>query len=292
VVGYSRCTIANVETGRQNVPRNFWERADSACRAGGSLTEASAEIEATVRREREEAAHQARPSSLVVSASSDAGAARSLVPISADALTASGRGDGWLDEIAIAASQARGDAELAAVTELGPGTVEQLAAEVARLSRAAYFSAPPLPLFAAMHKVVSRIQAGLDQKAYPAQAWDLNFLAGALYCLMANACLDLGREEAADDLARAAWTHARIIDHDPLIGWARGTQALAALWGQRYPDAVRCAKDGLTHLPGGMGVAAPVSRCWGSPAAAFWAWELLISQPGRGRPAITPVIGG
>jgi tetratricopeptide (TPR) repeat protein len=104
-----------------------------------------------------------------------------------------------------------------------------------------------------MHKVVSRIQAALEQKAYPAQARDLNFLAGALYGLMANACLDLGREEAADDLARAAWTHARIIDHDPLMGWARGTQALAALWDQRYPDAVRRAEDGLTHLPAGTG---------------------------------------
>ena len=43
---------------------------------------------------------------------------------------------------------------------------------------------------------------------YPEQARDLNFLAGALCGLMANASLDLGREEAADDLARAAWTPA------------------------------------------------------------------------------------
>lgn len=44
----------------------------------------------------------------------------------------------------------------------------------------------------------NRIQVALDQRTYPAQARDLNFLAGALCGLMANASLDLGREEAAD----------------------------------------------------------------------------------------------
>jgi tetratricopeptide (TPR) repeat protein len=130
--------------------------------------------------------------------------------------------------------------------------VEQLTADVVRLSRA-YVSAPPLPLFAAMHRSLSRVEAALDQKAYPAQARDLNFLAGVLCGLMANACLDLGREDAADDLARAAWTHGRIVDHDPLMGWARGTQALAAIWDQRYADAARHAEDGLTHLAAGTG---------------------------------------
>ena len=68
-----------------------------------------------------------------------------------------------------------------------------------------------------------------------------------------DASLDLGLEEAADDLARAAWTHGRIIDHAPLTGWARGTQALAAIWDQRHLDAARHAEDGLTNTPTGMG---------------------------------------
>ena len=156
-------------------------------------------------------------------------------------MEAPGHGDGWLDVIALAASQARAHAEMVAVTDIGPGTVEQFRADVARLGRA-YVSAPPLPLFAAMHRTLNRVQASLHQKAYPDQARDLNFLAGALCGLMA-ASLDLGREEAADDLARAAWTHGRIIDHGPLMGWARGTQALAAIWDYRYFDAVR-------HAPG------------------------------------------
>jgi len=49
---FSRSTIANVETGRQHVPRDFWERADGALRTGGVLATAQDEIEATARRER------------------------------------------------------------------------------------------------------------------------------------------------------------------------------------------------------------------------------------------------
>jgi transcriptional regulator with XRE-family HTH domain len=37
---YSRSTIANVETGRQHIPRSFWERADAALRTGGTLATA------------------------------------------------------------------------------------------------------------------------------------------------------------------------------------------------------------------------------------------------------------
>jgi hypothetical protein len=132
------------------------------------------------------------------------------------------------------------------------GTVEQLRADVVRLSRA-YVSAPPLPVFIAMHGTLDNVETALDQKAYPAQARGLNFLAGALCGLMANACLDLGCEEAAEDLARVAWTHCRIIDHAPLMGWARGTQALAAIWDQRFAEAVRHAEDGLLYVPVGMG---------------------------------------
>ena len=187
-------------------------------------------------------------------AGSGAGAEEALEPISGKVVPAPDDGAEWPDMIAAAASEARGHAEQAAVTGIGPGTVEQLTADVARLSRA-YVSAPPLPLFVAMHRTLDQVETALDQKVYPAQARDLNFLAGALCGLMANACLDLGREEAADDLARAAWTHGRIIEHAPLMGWARGTQALAAIWDQRFADAVRHAEDGLLYVPTGLGAA-------------------------------------
>jgi transcriptional regulator with XRE-family HTH domain len=242
LVSYSRSTIANVETGHQRVPRSFWTAADSALGTDGALIAAADELEAA-RRQRELAAGP-------VSAA--------LVPLARGPLLLSrgipdgGQGD-WRDGIAGAAARAREHAERLAVTGADAVTVEQITAEVARLSRA-YVSAPPLPLFTAMQNSLGRIQSVLDGHVRPSQARDLHFLAGAVCSLMANATLDLGREEAADDLARAAWTYGEIIGHRPLMAWARGTQALAAIWNHEYHDAAQIAEDGLAAAQDGTGL--------------------------------------
>jgi transcriptional regulator with XRE-family HTH domain len=48
---YSRSTIANVETGRQHVARDFWERADRILRTGGVLATGYDETETAARRQ-------------------------------------------------------------------------------------------------------------------------------------------------------------------------------------------------------------------------------------------------
>jgi len=48
---YSRSTIANVETGRQHVARDFWERADLVLRTGGVLAAGYDETETAARRQ-------------------------------------------------------------------------------------------------------------------------------------------------------------------------------------------------------------------------------------------------
>ena len=48
---YSRSTIANVETGRQHVSRDFWERADRILRTGGVLAAGYDETESAARRQ-------------------------------------------------------------------------------------------------------------------------------------------------------------------------------------------------------------------------------------------------
>ena len=249
--GFSRSAIGNAETGRPGASGDFWNSVDKAVSAGGSLVAAYADIDAAARIARatglQHAEDPAQATPLVTNpivlpqpnlATTPMSAAGAVEP---DLLTA-------------AAAQARDYAAHAAVTGIGPGTLEQFTSEVVRLSRT-YVAGSPLPLFAAMHRTFGRVQEALDQRLYPAQARDLNFLAGVLCGLMANASLDLGREDAAEDLARAAWTYGTIIDHDPLIGWARGTQALAAIWDHRYADAAHYAEEGLTHLSGGMGAA-------------------------------------
>jgi transcriptional regulator with XRE-family HTH domain len=45
-LGYSRSTIANVESGRQQVPHRFWQRCDPLLGAGGELVSAAEDLEA------------------------------------------------------------------------------------------------------------------------------------------------------------------------------------------------------------------------------------------------------
>jgi transcriptional regulator with XRE-family HTH domain/tetratricopeptide (TPR) repeat protein len=59
LTGYSRSTIANLETGRQHVPRRFFERADAALRTGGTLATGHDDLEAAIRRDLHAAARQA-----------------------------------------------------------------------------------------------------------------------------------------------------------------------------------------------------------------------------------------
>jgi hypothetical protein len=56
LTGYGRSTVANVETGRQKVARDFWRRCDDALGAGGALTRRFDEIESMVQRQRVTAA--------------------------------------------------------------------------------------------------------------------------------------------------------------------------------------------------------------------------------------------
>lgn len=59
---YGRSTIANVEIGRQNVPRDFWQRCDEVLGTDGALTSAYDELQALIQRQRREAAQlEARP---------------------------------------------------------------------------------------------------------------------------------------------------------------------------------------------------------------------------------------
>ena len=123
--------------------------------------------------------------------------------------------------------------------------------------------------------------AALGRRAYPAQARDLHFLAGALCALMANASLDLGREETADDLARAAWTHAQVIDHGPLMGWAAAPRPSppSGTAGTRMPSSV-LKTDSRTSV-----LAAAGSGC--TPFAPA-PWPHTATSPRLARPSLLP----
>ena len=100
VVGYSRSTVANVEVGRQHVPRSFWVSADEAVHAEGALLRFSAEIDAAAMRERAEAAQTTRLYLAGVARDDSAVTSRQLARTQGDAGDVPGHGGGWLDAIA------------------------------------------------------------------------------------------------------------------------------------------------------------------------------------------------
>ena len=119
LTGYSRSTVANVETGRQHVPRDFWERADAAVHAGGVLAAANDEVEAAARCEREEAARAAR-------AARQAHAQQWRVQHTKDAAQQQRAGTGWAETIGQA------NAAAASLWSGGPGDSKPSVADVSR----------------------------------------------------------------------------------------------------------------------------------------------------------------
>ncbi|WP_165956761.1 helix-turn-helix domain-containing protein [Kribbella antibiotica] len=60
LTGYARSTVANVEVGRQSVPRDFWERCDEVLGTGPELAAQYDELEQRVTAERAQAARAAQ----------------------------------------------------------------------------------------------------------------------------------------------------------------------------------------------------------------------------------------
>lgn len=57
---YARSTVANVEIGRQYVPRTFWQRCDDTLNTGGALTRDYDELQALIRRQHAKSAQSRR----------------------------------------------------------------------------------------------------------------------------------------------------------------------------------------------------------------------------------------
>jgi tetratricopeptide (TPR) repeat protein len=153
----------------------------------------------------------------------------------------------------MAAHEGSDHAEQAERRDIGDATLEQLRADVVRLS-AELMTAEPFPLFREMRRLRSRIYAALDRQLWPRDQTELYFLLGALNCLMAVAASDLGYSQAGEELVRAAWAYATAIDHRPLMAHLRLELAGIAYW-QRPRQSRDLAQSGLRYLSDGPNAA-------------------------------------
>jgi hypothetical protein len=142
------------------------------------------------------------------------------------------------------AHESRTHVARAELSNVGPAMLEQLTADVGRLSRA-FVSQAMLPVFAEMVDTRDRIYALLDGHQSPSQTNDLYLLAGQTCGLLANASLDLGQNVAAAEHACSAWAYGEMIGHGALCAFGRATQSLIAYWSGAYGEAVTYAQAGL-----------------------------------------------
>ena len=134
---------------------------------------------------------------------------------------------------------------------IGEATLEQLRADLARLSSLSDTGAP-LSAFLDMRRVRDRIYRLLDRPLWPGEQADLYFLLGCLHELMGLAANRLGYPDAAEELIRAGWAYASVIGHDPLRGMLRARLSYVMYWRGWYSESRDLAADGLRYASQGL----------------------------------------
>ena len=162
-------------------------------------------------------------------------------------------GDSMVEqEVLMAAHEGSDHAEQAEEHGIGAATIEQLRADLVRLSRLTG-TGEPFPVFTEMRRVRGRIYRLLDRRLWPREQTGLYFLLGCLNGLMAIPANQLGYPDAAEELNRAGFAYANAIDHRPLMAWLRGELSVYAYYRGRFEESRDLALSGLQYLSIGDG---------------------------------------
>jgi transcriptional regulator with XRE-family HTH domain len=160
----------------------------------------------------------------------------------------------WIErEVLMTAHDGSDHAERAERRDIGEATLEQLRADLVRLSHE-FQTGDPLPLFLEMRRVRNRIYAALDRELWPRDQTELYFQVAALSALMAPAADDLGYPQAGEELVRAGWAYAVAIDHRPLMAHLRLEMAGITFWDSPR-QSLELAQSGLQYLSDGPNAA-------------------------------------
>jgi len=151
-------------------------------------------------------------------------------------------------EVTMAAAESARFGQFAEQSNVGPHTLEQFRADLARIVTT-YPNRPVYPLFIEVRALRNRAFELLEGRQYPEQSRELYLVAGALCGVLANASFDLGWLPAAETQARTAFLCAELAGNNALRAWVRGTQSLVAYWDERPRAAVELATDGWRYVP-------------------------------------------
>ncbi|GIG55710.1 hypothetical protein Lfu02_00820 [Longispora fulva] len=280
LTNYVRSTIANVETGRQNVPREFWAICDRLLDAGGALIAGFDGLQDLIR-----GSHMATTVALVVRQGQKLGVAGPLdtdgavnrgyrrshdlpaeqhlagqrvahgldllepSPSVMSARRGARPAAGWADAAAITASEAT-DHAMRVSGGVDPVSIEQVQVGVVTLARG-YADLPSPVLLREARRMRDVAYLLLDRTSRPAQTADLYLAAGQACGLAAIASFDMTAWAPAAELAHAAGVYAELVGHAGLRSWARGTAALIQFWTGQPHQAVASIAAGLEGCPSG-----------------------------------------
>jgi len=150
----------------------------------------------------------------------------------------------------MAAHEGSEHAERAEQHGIGDATLEQLRADVVRLSRQSD-TGEPFAVFLEMRRVRERIYRILDRQLWPDEPSELYFLVSILNGLMGVAADHLGYPDSAEELMRAGWAYAVAIDHRPLLAALRQQQSYVANSRGMPRQGRDLAADGLRYATAG-----------------------------------------
>jgi hypothetical protein len=153
-------------------------------------------------------------------------------------------------EVLMAAHEGSDHAEQAEEHGIGEATLEQLRADLVRLSRLTD-TGEPFPVFMEMRRVRDRIYRLLDRRLWPREQTDLYFMLGCLNGLMGVTANRLGYPDAAEELNRAGFAYANAIDHRPLMAYLRGELGFCAYGRGRFDESRDLALSGLQYVSAG-----------------------------------------
>jgi transcriptional regulator with XRE-family HTH domain len=237
-----RTTIAHIEKGRRLPDERFWRAVDDTCQAEGALLAEFAELETA-----KHAVAARRHADAVAAARVRAVTGARAAPVQWAARPAD---DSFVGHIVdMAADESSQFLTWAEDENVGELTLEQLHTQIRRISHA-YLKAPTGPLFLRTRELRDRAFNLLAGQQRPSHARELYSAAGWSLTVLAWMSVDLGRPDAADDHAAAAWLCAERADHDGLRAWVRATQRFGAFWQNNYGKAAEYAADGLRYATG------------------------------------------
>jgi hypothetical protein len=212
MTGYVRSTIANVEVGRQNVPRAFWQRCDEILGAHGTLTSSHDRFHARVSHERRDTVQPAGATE-----ADDESEALELV-------------------------------RRVAASDVGDETLTQLETAVDQFA-ISYSVTPPADLLVGLRRHLAFVARLADGRKTLREHRRLLVAGGWLSLLAATVNIDLKQQRAATARLRTAASLARAADHDEIRAWCFETEAWRVLTEGGYARAIELSRAAQAVAP-------------------------------------------